>query len=91
MVFLLGVVSKIKAMFTVYRTAFRADTKTLRYSVHTYPISDRLHFRDRPGAAALQKTRAEITVLVNRSRIQYGFCADTKALRYNVKIVLILT
>ena len=55
MVVLLGVVSKIKAMFTVYRIAFRADTKALQYSVHTYPICDRLHFRDRPGAAPLQK------------------------------------
>ena len=64
MVVLLGVVSKIKAMFTVYLIAFRADTKALQYSVQTYPICDRLHFRDRPGAAPLQKTRAEITVLM---------------------------
>ena len=92
MVVLLGVVSKIKAMFTVYRIAFRADTKALQYSVHTYPICDRLHFRDRPGAAPLQKHAPKSPFLcVNRIPIRYGFCAGVKAIRYIVKIGLILT
>ena len=69
MVVLLGVVSKIKAMFTVYRIAFRADTKTLRYSVHTYPICDRLHFRDQRSAASLHnRKRAQIAVVICEQR-----------------------
>ena len=69
MVVLLGVVSKIKAVFTVYRTAFRADTKTLRYSVHTYPICDRLHFRDQRSAAQLHnRKRAQIAVFICEQR-----------------------
>ena len=69
MVVLLGVVSKIKAMFTVYRIAFRADTKALQYSVHTYPICDRLHLEIGPAQLRYRKFKhAQIAVVICEQR-----------------------
>ena len=63
--------------------------------MNTYPICDRLHFRDPRRAAQLgsitETTPKAPFLYVNRSRIQYGFCAGVKAIQYIVTIGLILT
>ena len=50
-----------------------------------------IHFQDRSGAASLCcKNCAEISdPFVNRSRIRYGFCVGTQAIRYSVDIALV--
>ena len=62
-------------MFTLYRTVvYRADTKI-------YPVLYE-------HLSVTEIAPKSLFLCVNRSPLQYGFCAGVKALRYNVKIVL---
>ena len=85
----------VKAMSTLYRTAFRADMKnTLAWCEQKRPKPIRyvtIHFQDRNGAASLRcKNRAEISdPFVNRSPIRYGFCVGAQAIRYSVDIDIV--